>query len=177
MSQDKDYLELGKIVGVWGVKGWIKLHSFTRQRIGIAEYNTWHLRPSRGGEAFQAYNVLACREQGQGVVAQLESIADRNQAEALSGFKIFIAKSDLPDLPQGEFYWHQLIGLTVMNESGVIATVKRILETGANDVLVCKNAVENGAEILIPYTSETVLDINTEKGEMLVDWDPAYLLD
>ena len=94
---------------------------------------------------------------------------------AMNGQLILVKQSDLPSLPEGEFYWQQLIGLSVSNESGLIGEILSILETGANDVLVCKNAEEGGADVLIPYIDEVVLEVDLEQGSMLVDWDKSYL--
>ncbi len=171
------YVELGKLVGVWGVKGWVKLHSYTRNRVDISQYKTWYLQAPRSKSDPTPIKVLSCREQGQGIVAQLDGVTDRDQAMAMSGQVIFVKQSDLPKLPKGEFYWQQLIGLKVKNESGEIAQVKSILETGANDVLVCKNIEEGKGDVLIPYTDETVLEIDIEAGSMFVDWDPSFLLE
>jgi len=171
------YVELGKLVGVWGVKGWVKLHSYTRNRADISQYKTWYLQAPRSKADPAPISVLSCREQGQGIVAQLDGVTDRDQAMAMSGQVIFVKQSDLPKLPKGEFYWQQLIGLQVKNESGEIAQVKSILETGANDVLVCKNIEDGKGDVLIPYTDETVLEIDIEAGTMLVDWDPSFLLE
>jgi 16S rRNA processing protein RimM len=171
------YVELGKLVGVWGVKGWVKLHSYTRNRADIGQYKTWYLqKPGSKGDP-TPIEVLNCREQGQGMVAQFDDVNDRDQAMAMSGQVIFVKQSDLPKLPDGEFYWQQLIGLTVKNETVTIGKVSSILETGANDVLVCKNAVEGKADVLIPYNDDVVLEIELEAGTVLVDWDPDFLLE
>jgi len=171
------YVELGKLVGVWGVKGWVKLHSYTRNRADIRRYKIWYLQKPRSKSDPVPVQVLSCREQGQGIVAQLDGVNDRDQAMSMSGQVIFVKQSDLPKLPEGEFYWQQLIGLTVKNETLTIGQVQSILETGANDVLVCKNAQEGKADVLIPYTEETVLAVDIDAGTMLVEWDPAFLLE
>ncbi len=171
------YVELGKLVGVWGVKGWVKLHSYTRNRADIGQYKTWYLSKPRSNDKPTPIAVLNCREQGQGMVAQFEGVSDRDQAMALSGQTILVKQSDLPTLPKGEFYWQQLIGLNVKNESGPIGQVLSILETGANDVLVCKNTEEGQAEVLIPYIDDVILEVDLEQGYMLVDWDKSYLTD
>ncbi|MFT5790494.1 MAG: 16S rRNA processing protein RimM [Shewanella sp.] len=171
------YVELGKLVGVWGVKGWVKLHSYTRNRADISQYKTWYLqKPGSKGDP-TPIAVLNCREQGQGMVVQFDDVNDRDQAMAMSGQMIFVKQSDLPKLPKGEFYWQQLIGLTVKNETVTIGKVSSILETGANDVLVCKNVKEGKADVLIPYNNDVVLDIELEAGTILVDWDPDFLLE
>jgi 16S rRNA processing protein RimM len=176
------YVELGKIVGVWGVKGWIKLHSYTRNRADIANYKKWFLQSSKA-KTKSAYNelteieVLNCREQGRGIVAQLEGVNDRDQAAGLSGWHILVKQSDLPKLPKGEYYWHQLIGLMVSSTEGKqLGQIDSLLETGANDVLVIK-PVSGGSDVLIPNTKEVVKEIDIKLGTMLVDWDPSYLED
>ena len=171
------YVELGKIVGVWGVKGWVKLHSYTRNRADINQYKTWYLQAPRSKQEPVATAILNCRSQGQGIVAQLEGITDRDQAMALNGHKILVLQSDLPALPDGEFYWQEMIGLTVVNEQTTIGKIESILETGANDVLVCKNAEPGQPDVLIPYTDQVVLEVDLEAGIMKVDWDAGYLLD
>ena len=171
------YVELGKLVGVWGVKGWVKLHSYTRNRADISQYKTWYLQKPRSKADPAPIKVLNCREQGQGMVVQFDGVNDRDQAAAMSGQVIFVKQSDLPDLPEGEFYWQQLIGLTVRNETVTIGEVTSILETGADDVFVCNNVDEGKADVLIPYNNEVVLKIDVEAGTMLVDWDPGFLLE
>jgi len=167
------YVELGKIVGVWGVKGWIKLHSYTRNRADIGDYPNWWLQGNKKNDAPVLYQLRSCREQGQGVVAQLDDVNDRDQAMALSGQRILVKEADLPELPDGEFYWRQLIGLMVSNEQQVIGAIDSILETGANDVLVVKR--DGDVDVLIPYIDDVVKQVDIELGTMLVDWDPNFL--
>jgi len=173
----ESYIELGKIVGVWGVKGWVKLHSYTRNRADISQYSQWYLSHPRKTEERRAINVLTCREQGQGIVAQLENIIDRDQAATLNGHKIFVKQADLPKLPVGEYYWQQLIGMKVVNADQEIGAVSSILETGANDVLVVAQVEAGLEDVLIPYTQQTVLHVDLKEGTIVVDWDPAFLLD
>ncbi len=175
------YVELGKIVGVWGVKGWVKLHSYTRNRVDIAQYKRWYLsRDKRGPEQdsdVKAVDILQCREQAKGIVAQIEGVSDRDLAASMSGFGIWVKQNDLPNLPEGEFYWKQLIGLKVSNSETEIGWVDSILETGANDVLVCKSSGEGAREVLIPYTDDVVENIDLEAGTLEVNWDPDFLLE
>lgn len=174
-------IELGKVVGVWGVKGWIKIHSYTRVRADISNYKTWYLKSSKdknsdsSRQQLDAYEVECCRQQGPGLVAQLVNIDNRDLAERLISYRIFVADHDLPKLPENEYYWHQLIGLTVENETQTIGLIKSIMETGANDVLVCNNVEQGKEDILIPYTKSVVLTVDLDKKVMTVDWDPSYL--
>lgn len=165
------YIELGKVVGVWGVKGWIKLHSYSRNRIDIANYSNWWLQNKKDDPVL--FELLNCREQGQGIAAQLKGISDPDQAKVLNGHRILVKETDLPKLPEGEYYWQQLIGLMVSNTEQEIGKVSSMLETGANDVLVIKR--KDQSDVLIPYIKDVVTNIDIEKGTMLVDWDPAYL--
>ena len=171
------YIELGKVVGVWGVKGWIKLHSYTRNRVDIADYSKWwfsdHKSSQKNSDNLMQIEVLNCREQGQGIVAQLAGINDRDHALSLNGYRIFVKETDLPALPDKQFYWHQLIGLKVSNVDEEIGFIDSIFETGANDVLVIKKP--DTADVLIPYIDDVVLQVDLTQGTMLVDWDPAFL--
>ena len=171
------YVELGKIVGIWGVKGWIKLHSYTRNRVDIANYPRWWLQAKGGQASPLEFQLLDCREQGQGIVAHLDGINDRDQAQALIGRVILIAEQDLAKLPEGEFYWQQLIGLNASNLQGEsMGKVESILETGANDVLVLSREGETGIEeVLIPYVPQVVKKVDLAQGTMIVDWDLGYL--
>jgi len=171
------YVELGKVVGIWGVKGWIKLHSYTRDRVDIANYPRWWLQPKAAKGSPLEFQVLKCREQGQGIVAQLDGVNDGDEAQALIGRVILIAEQDLAELPEGEFYWQQLVGLEASNLQGEsMGKVETILETGANDVLVLKRDGESGIEeVLIPYVPHVVKKIDLAQGTMVVDWDLAYL--
>ena len=180
-SLSESFVELGEIVGVWGVKGWIKLHSFTRNRADIADYQNWWLQSKRKNDLPQPIKVLRCREQGQGIVAQLEGVDDRDQAMALRGQSILVKQADMPKLSEGEYYWQELIGLMVTNQQKEIGIISSILETGANDVLVVnqvdRGEEENSPEVLIPYTPQVVMQVDIVQGTMLVDWDPEFLLD
>ena len=171
------YVELGKLVGVWGVKGWVKLHSYTRNRADISQYKTWYLKAPRSTAEPTAIKVVSCREQGQGIVAQFDGVTDRDQAAMMTGQTILVKQADLPALPEGEFYWQELIGLTVKNDKTTIGQIDSILETGANDVLVCKNAQSSQADVLIPYIDSVVLEVDRKASVMIVDWDASYLID
>jgi len=180
-------IELGQVVGIWGVKGWIKLHSYTRQRADIGQYSNWWLQVSKKTakqpEKLIKYKVLECRKQGKNIVALLDGVDNTDKAQALNGQSILIAEADLPELPSGEYYWQQLIGLSVSNTKQIeFGIIDSIIETGANDVLIIKEAKDKKAtgdkettEVLIPYVDSVVQEVNLVEGSMLVDWDLAYL--
>lgn len=160
---------LGRIVGVFGVEGWVKIHSFTEPRENIFSYRPWRLR--LGGEE----RVVAephGRTQGQGLVARLPEVADRDQAAALNGAEIWIERSQLPKARAGEIYWADLEGLRVVTLDGVeLGTVSHLFSTGVNDVLV----VKGDRERLIPYqVGGAVENVDLEAGVIRVDWDPEF---
>ena len=166
-SEDR-LIELGKIVGVWGLKGWVKVYSYTRPPRQIFDYQRWILiKDGQQGKT----QIQAGRKQGSGLVAQLDGLSDRLQAEAIVGSKIAISRDQLAAPEQGEYYWSDLLGLRVItdqdNELGVIET---IMETGSNDVMVVKGERER----LLPYTKDVVIKIDQKQGVMRVNWDPEF---
>ena len=179
MAADSDdqsaLVELGYIAGVWGVRGWVKVFSYTRNKIEIGDYPHWLIAPKKDKRQAKQYKVLNCRMQGPGIVAQLEGLNDRDQAKILTGSIIYINQSDLPKLPENEYYWHQLIGLQAQSISGEkLGEVTSILETGANDVLVVR---QGEAEVLIPYIPNVVKKVDIEQNLIEVEWDSSYLQD
>ena len=158
------------------MKGWVKVHSYTRQRNEISQYSNWLLElPQKAVRTLAAYEVSECRPQGQGIVAKLTGVETRELAEQLKGARIFIDQSELPALPDGEYYWRELIGLQVTNQQDEeLGRIESILETGANDVLIVRNE-STGPDVLIPYIPSVVLEVNLEAENMIVDWDPSYL--
>ncbi len=163
-------IHLGKVSGVHGVKGWLKIYSFTRPMEGILDYPEWIL--SRTGQQSQTIRIVEGRKQGRGLLAKLATIDSRSDAEQLIGFDIHVKRSELADTVEGEYYWIDLIGLFVQTEQGVLlGKISQIMETGANDVLV----VQGSRERLIPYVhGHFIKAIDLESGVMTVDWDADF---
>jgi 16S rRNA processing protein RimM len=157
---------LGRISGVFGVAGWVKLYSYTEPREAILRYTKCLL--CRQGKWVEAH-WLQGRRQGKTVVAQLEGISDRDSAEALIGSEIGIWRNDLPETDKDSYYWTDLEGLTVVDKDGrKFGVVAYLMATGANDVLV----VQGDEEILIPFIAgRTVLDVDLAAGRIQVDWE------
>jgi 16S rRNA processing protein RimM len=163
-----DRVILGRIVGVHGVKGWVKLESETRPREAIFEYGPWDLGTARG---WHSRKVLGGRPSGSGLTAQLEGIEDRDQARELIGASIAIPRDRLPPPEPGSYYWADLQGCKVVNRQDIdLGTVSHLIETGANDVLV----VNNGHERLIPYIESVVLEVDLARHVIHVDWDEDF---
>lgn len=175
MAADDPTVILGRIVGVHGVRGMVKIHSECRPREAIFQYRQLLLTPPDGGVS-QFLTLQDGRRQGQGLVASFKEITDRDQAHALKNYLLSVRRSDLPALPPGEFYWTDLIGLQVFNgEAVLLGCVAEIFETGANDVLVVR---EGKRETLIPLIMERyVLEIDPQAQRITVDWDNAWLAD
>lgn len=171
MSRPDETLVVGRVVGVFGVRGWVKIESYTDPRENIANYGPWRIRRGAGEE--RLLTPEAVQPRGKGLVARLAGVDSREQAEALLYGEIRIRREQLPELPPGEYYWRDLIGLAVVNRHGeVLGRVETLLETGANDVLVVR---EGEREMLIPYLPDRVIDsVDLESGRIHVDWSADW---
>lgn len=170
----EDLIVIGKIVSVHGVRGDVKIYSFTDPIDNLLGYKRWTLR--RGGEVKQV-ELVKGRLQGKVLVATLHGLNDREEARSYADFEICIPRSELPDLSGEDYYWFQLQGLTVINQLGqVFGRVDHLLETGANDVLVVKpfDGSLDDRERLLPYTDPCVLKVDLDAGEMRVEWDADF---
>ncbi|WP_416139416.1 ribosome maturation factor RimM [Halomonas sp. HK25] len=172
-----DHVVLGKLTSPFGVKGWLKVYSYTSPMEGVLDYPEWALR---SGEHLERRRLLQGRRHGKGLVVLLEGCDTREDAEMLAGVEILLAKAELPELGAGELYWHQLEGLRVVTREGVVlGRIDHLFETGANDVMVVKGALEADAidatERLLPYLpEEVILEVDLEGGVMTVEWDPDF---
>ena len=160
---------MGRISGLFGVRGWVKVYSFTEPRTGILDYSPWFIRQ---GDGWIERELQAGHPQGKGVVAHLQGLEDRDQAARWLGSDIAVRRGQLPPLAAGEYYWSDLEGLRVENLEGVeLGRISHLFETGANDVMV----VQGDREHLIPYTwGNAVRKVDLTKGLMIVDWDPDF---
>jgi 16S rRNA processing protein RimM len=167
---NSELLNAGNVSGVFGVKGWIKVFSFTHPRENLLNYSPWLLRKNN---QTREYKVLTGKCHGNAVIVELEGITDRDAAFDLMGSEILIRKDKLPKPEADEYYWTDLIGLNVVTETGVnLGTVDHLLETGANDVLVVNDGT---TERLIPFLQQqTVLKIDLIGRLIIVDWDPDF---
>ncbi len=176
-SESEKLIVVGRLCGVFGVKGWLKVYSFTEQQLQILEYKPWHLRQ---GDCFQQFELIESRKHGKGIVVQLKGINSRDSAAEWVNAEILIDSEQLAKLPEGEFYWADLIGLKVLDLSGILlGIVTDFMQTGANDVLVLKGLSreqnKGSQEVLIPYIIDQVIKkIDLEQQEIIVDWDVNY---
>lgn len=172
-----DHVVLGKLTSPYGVKGWLKVYSYTSPMEGVLDYPDWVMRH---GKTLERRRLIQGRRHGKGLVARLEGCDSREAAEALAGAEIVLPKAELPELGGDDFYWHELEGLRVVTRDGsVLGRVDHLFETGANDVMVVKGDLETDAidarERLLPFLpEEVILEVDCDAGEMRVDWDPEF---
>lgn len=160
---------VGRITSAYGIKGWIKVASFTVPRANLLSYAPWLLSSSEG---WQGLDVDQTREHGKHFVAHVAGCDDRNEAQRLAGRDIAVPAEVLPATDADEYYWRDLVGLDVVSLGGHrFGRVVRLMETGANDVLVVQGAER---EHLIPFRKEFVVKVDMDQGLVQVDWDPAW---
>ncbi|TCS74002.1 16S rRNA processing protein RimM [Sulfuritortus calidifontis] len=159
---------MGRVAAPYAIRGWIKVQPFTEYLDSLLDYPVWRLGKKTG---WQEYRVLDARIHSNSLIAQLEGVNDRSQAEALQGLEIAVARDELPEAEEGEYYWDDLIGLDVVNLDGVnLGKVTGLLETGAHDVL----EVEGERPRLIPFTEPIVVEVDLKAGRIKVDWGADY---
>lgn len=158
---------VGRVSGLYGVRGWMKIHSYTDPREGILAYPDWLVE---SGNAWQSMAVAEGKPHGKTIIARLEGIDDRDTAAVYVQAAIGVERAQLPETAEGEYYWADLEGLAVRNKDGtVLGTVAHLLETGANDVLVVREA---DREVLVPFVlDEVVRAVDLARGVIDVDWD------
>ena len=173
MSHGTADIIVGRIVGVHGIRGQVKVYSDCRPRESLFQYRQFIAR-SEGRPELQL-QLLRGQAAGKGLIAAFHGINDRDQAMTLSGYTLSIRREQLPPTRNGEYYWAALIGLRVENRQGItLGRVVELFETGSNDVLVVR-ADDTNEEILIPFIRPHYIEnIDLTGGVMQVDWEPQW---
>ena len=180
MSKSSQNTVMGKVTSVYGVKGWVKVFSYTQPKENICQYSDWQLQDQSG--ASRPVKVLEVKPHGNGLVALFEGAKDRDLAKKFCGMLITVPSNEFPPLSEGDYYWSQLQGLLVYSlnaeaEPVLLGKVDHLIETGSNDVLVvkkCKDSLD-GQERLIPYLPDQVVKlVDLHEGIIEVDWDPDF---
>ncbi len=203
-----DAVEVGRVLGAWGVKGGLRVKPFSADPQALFSTKRWFLQPpsptqgarlgpkpaaKSAAQASKAppeppwprlLRIAQAREQGEHIVATVHDLDDRDAAEALSGARIFISRASFPTPAEDEFYWVDLIGLTVRNREGkVLGTVAGLMDTGPTCVLrvqppagVAPEAAQetHADECLIPFVSAYVDRVDLPGRCLHVDWQPDY---
>lgn len=175
MSQSDDYILLGEVSGIHGIKGWVKVFSHTSPRVKITEYSHWFLRGKN--QAWKETKLLGGKQQGKNIIALLEGVKYRDQAEALIGQQIAIHSDQLETLAEDEYFWKDLIGLSVETIEGQrLGIVDWMFNTGSNDVIIVKNDTDVGnKEHMLPFLFDDVIQtVDLEKRLIVADWDPEF---
>jgi 16S rRNA processing protein RimM len=182
-----DAVEVGRVVGAWGLKGWIKVQPFASDPQALFSSRRWFIKPPEEGAVkrpvaanaaapagFPALlKVTEAKDHGDVVVALVQEVADRDRAEALRGARVFVARSSFPTPDPDEFYWVDLIGLDVVNREGErLGTVAGLIDTGPHSVLRVAPAPDASGtdERLIPFVGAYVDDVSLAERRITVDW-------
>lgn len=160
---------IGKISGVFGVRGQVRVNSFTDPGQNILTYNPWYLGQQ---DDWKKYELESGQPHGRGIIARLRGYTDRDSAMKLVGCNVAVHRQQLPPTPAGEYYWSDLEGLTVVTADGVVlGQVSYLFETGSNDVMV----VRGDRQHLVPFIRQQVVrQVDMDAGQILVDWDPEF---
>ena len=180
-----DAVEVGRIGGAWGVKGWFKVQPFATDPQALFSSKRWFLRaadearPARPGAAAlpALLKIVEAKEHGDGVVARAQEVADRDGAEALRGARIFVGRSSFPTAGADEYYWVDLIGLAVLNrEDQLLGSVVGLLDTGAHSVLrvLPEGGKGEADERLIPFVAQYIDEVDMPARCIRVDWGLDY---
>jgi 16S rRNA processing protein RimM len=159
---------MGRILGPFGIQGWVKLRTYTEAPDGLADHPSWWLRTKAGWKsaALEDFKVRPAA-----VSAKLQGVDDRNAAELLGGSDIAVTREDLGQAQEGELFWVDLVGLEVVNLQGeALGQVEELLRTGGSDVLV----VRGERERLIPFIADYVQSVDRAAGRITVDWEAGY---
>lgn len=167
---------VGQLGAVYGIKGWLKVNSFTDQPEGIFDYRPWLMKD---GSNWREIQVTAWKRHGKGLICKLIDIDQREQAQLLTGTDIAVSAASFAALPEDEFYWRDLIGCRVKNTKGYdFGLVTQLMETGSNDVLVVKanaNDAFGQSERLIPFVEDQVIkSVNITDSIIEIDWEPDF---
>ena len=189
-----DAIEVGGIAAPWGIKGWFKLHPHSASAEALFAARDWYLLPSNRPRkkaipkaglpplAAIAPVLTGCarvrireiKTHGDGIVAQIRDLDDRNTIEALQGSRIFIPRSAFPPPKKGEFYWVDLLGMAVVNREGLaLGTVQDLLSTGPQTVLVIQDEAA-GIERMIPFVDAYIDAVDQPERRIRVDWQADY---
>jgi 16S rRNA processing protein RimM len=161
---------MGRVVAPYGVLGWLKIHPDTEVFDSLLDYKTWWIGKDND---WRELKVESAKIHNDVLVVKLQGIDDRDAAVACKGKQIAVLRALLPKLEGEEYYWSDLIGLSVKNQQNVdFGKISDVFATGANDVIVAKS--NDGVERLVPYIAQAIIEVDLDAGTMLVDWDENF---
>jgi 16S rRNA processing protein RimM len=177
-----DAVEVGKVVGAWGIKGWFKIQPYSAQPEALFSSKRWFIQIKKlgAGDAIATFllPITEAKDHSDGVVAASREVIDRSGAEQLKGARIFVPRSSFPTADSDEYYWVDLLGLNVVNREGeTLGAVKDLLSTGAQTVLVIHSVdPETGKdrERMVPFVSVYIDKVDLPGKCITVDWQLDY---
>lgn len=183
MTDANNYLVIGRVLSTYGLKGWVKVKSFTQPDTNFIDYQNCFIAPAKeDNKHWQPIKIEIGKKHGKVLAVKFVGYDDCTAAEALLKYEVAVKLDDLPVLANDEYYWHQLEGLQVWavntenSEEQFLGKVSHLLETGSNDVIVvkaCAGSIDK-QERLLPYRPEVVLNIDLDASTMKVDWDLEF---
>ena len=177
-----DAVEVGRVLGAWGIKGGIKVKPFAADPQALFASKRWYLQPpaeprlgARAATLPPLLRVVTAKEHGDGIVATAQELPDRTAAEALQGARVFISRASFPTPDDDEFYWVDLIGLQVVDRAQQpLGRVVGLIETGPHSVLRVQPDAAKAEELLIPFVAAYIDGVDKQAGSITADWDPTY---
>ena len=170
MSESSNLVVMGRVVAPYGVFGWLKIVPDTEEFDGLLDYKTWWIGKD---DNWRELKVESAKIHNDVLVVKLQGLDDRDAAVACKGKQIAVPRALLPKLKGEEYYWSDLIGLSVKNQQNVdLGKIADVFATGANDVVVAKS--DSGQERLIPYIAQVILAVDLNAKTLLVDWDADF---
>jgi 16S rRNA processing protein RimM len=169
---EPDWVVMARIAAPFGIKGWVKLQTYTEFADSLEEFPTWFMQ---SGNGWQEVEVEEFSVNAKGVIAKLKGCDTRNAAELICKRNVAVPRDWLGETAEGEYLWIDLIGAEVVNTLGEsLGTVETLMETGANDVLVVKSVEAEGGQRLIPFVDEVVVRVDREAKVLTVNWGKDY---
>jgi 16S rRNA processing protein RimM len=164
---------VGKLGRPYGVHGWQVLHSFTERSENLFSYAPWFVQ-SAAGQPWFAVKGYESRPHKEAYVVQLDGVLDREEAQRLTGALIGVPRTAIPEPEDDEFFWHDLIGCAVINiHDEYLGEVQELMETGAHAIL-CIRSENAKRDVLVPFTQDYVLSVDTESRQVRVNWSPDW---
>ncbi len=170
MQENENPIIVGRIGGVYGVRGWLKIESYTRPKENIFTYFPWLIHVN---SSWKEVDIEETQQRGSArLLVKMTGIDTPEEAREYVHCELAVTQAVFPALNEGEYYWHDLIGLVVFNQDEInIGEIKDIVETGANDVLVIKKSGGNKAKTLIPLVMDVYIkQVDLIAKTMHVEW-------
>jgi len=163
---------MGRVASAFGIRGWVKIQPFSEFVDSLLDYKTWYVGHENG--PWRKVDVVQAETHDKTLAVQFPDCPDRNAAEKLKGLLIAVPRSSLPAQEEGEYYWADLIGMSVVNEAGeALGRVVEVRDTGANDVLIVR---DKGPDILIPFLTSVIKHVDVQARIIQVAWSADFLL-